>query len=295
MNKKPDNYEWIFIFGQSFHRAELYKLVAFTLVALSTVFGVLAYVFWGYFFPEPIRDVAVVEAEQIEATEVITKEPDDPLDIFFENHFAATRYNDVESIRALGTYTSGEIELEFKLLAKNPHFYKQTLTYKDRVIEAGYDGERLWYKQSHQILDESDAALLKLNRSLAMLECSIPGLTWEYEKGEEAEGDFQLMPDEVWNERDCLVVKNLGLLDTPVYHYLDKETGLELYRRSSVQIDARRRKDVEIVYAAPLEGCEYPMPSGFELWLDGVLYCTAKFDKIEFNKGLPDFLFEAKE
>lgn len=295
MSDKPDNYEWINILGNTVHRSEFYKLLFFAFVVLSVILGLATYFVWPILFPEPTKSAEVIEAEQAEAVEVITEEEVDPLELFFEQHFAATRYNEIESIRASGTYSSGEVEMEIVFLAKNPHFYKQTLVYKNTKIEAGYDGAQLWYAQSHPVVDVSDASLLKLNRALAMLECAIPCLTWEYEKGEESQGDFQLMAEDVWNGRQCLVVKNLGLLDSPVYHYIDAETGLELYRRSSVAIDERRRKDVELFYLPALEDSDYTLPSGYELHVDGVLYCTAQFDKIEVNRGLPDFLFQAKE
>ena len=147
-------------------------------------FGAWVFFCGGFFFPEAARDEAVVEAEQEIATEVITEVTKSELDLFFEDHFAATRYNEVESVRAVGTYRSGEVVMEFTLLAKNPHFYKQSLQYENKLVEAGYDGTALWYRQSHSILDESDEGLLTFNRSLAMLECSIPALTWEYEKGQ---------------------------------------------------------------------------------------------------------------
>ena len=295
MSKKPDNYEWIFIFGTPIYRTEFYKLLAFGCLGCFTVLGVVGYFAWSVFLPKPARELAVVEVEQAEAMEVISTEPVDPLEQFFEQHFVATRYNEIESIRATGTYISGTVEMKIVFLAKNPHFYKQTLVYKHTTIEAGYDGSQLWYAQTHPVLDAADSSLNAMNRALAMMECAIPCLSWEYEKGVEAQANFQLMPDEVWNGRACLVVKNTGLLDSPVYHYLDAETGLEVYRRASVIVDERRRKDVELFYLPPLENSEYALPSGFELHVDGVLYCTAKFDKIETNRGLPDFLFEAKE
>ena len=292
MSEKPDNYEWINVFGNTIHRTEFYKLLFFGFLVLSVVLGSLGYLTWSYFFP---ARTVVTAADQVEAVEVMTEKVVDPRDVFFEQHFAATRYDEIESIRATGTYTSGDVEMELIFLAKNPHFYKQTLLYEQVKVEAGYDGEQLWYQQSHAVVDDSDEALTVLNRALSMLECAIPCLTWEYEKGPEAKENFQLMGDETWNGRHCLVVKNLGLLESPVYHYIDAETGLEVYRRSSVAIDARRRKDVELFYLPPLEGSEYALPGGFELHVDGVLYCTATFDQIEINRGLPDFLFEARE
>jgi hypothetical protein len=49
------------------------------------------------------------------------------------------------------------------------------------------------------------------------------------------------------------------------------------------------------MYAAPLEGADYPIPAGFELWMDGVLYCTARFDQIDVNVGLPNFMFQERQ
>ena len=144
MSDKADGYEWIFVLGFPIQRSEFYKILFFGLSALSVVVGLVVYFCWGLFFPKAARDEEVVEAEQMIATEVITVGKKDKVDVFFENHFAATRYNEVESIRAVGTYTSGEVEMEFTLLAKNPHFYKQSLRYQDRLVEAGYDGSGLW-------------------------------------------------------------------------------------------------------------------------------------------------------
>ena len=291
MSEKPDNYEWIIILGHSVHRTEFYKLLFFGFMVLSVVVGSGLYLAWDLLFPT--RNI-VTAADEAQAAEVITEAVVDPRDVFFEQHFAATRYDEIESIRASGTYTSGQVEMELIFLAKNPHFYKQTLLSGGVKVEAGYDGSQFWYRQSHAVVDDSNEALATLNRALAMLECAIPCLAWEYEKGAEARENFQLMGDETWNERHCFVIKNLGLLESPVYHYIDAETGLEVYRRSSVAIDARRRKDVELFYLPPIEGGEYALPGGYELMVDGVLYCTAIFEQIEINRGLPDFLFEAK-
>lgn len=44
-----------------------------------------------------------------------------------------------------------------------------------------------------------------------------------------------------------------------------------------------------------MEGLDYPIPSGFELWVDGRLFCTAEFEKIEINRGLMNYLFQEPE
>lgn len=291
MSEKPDNCEWIFIFGTPIHRIEFYKLLAFALLGGVTLLGVVGYIAWGIASPKSAGEAALVEAAQAQAVGRVSAEPVAPLEQFFAQHFAATRYNEIESIRATGIYIASTVQMKIVFLAKNPHFYKQTVRYKQTSVEAGYDGSQFWYAQTHPVLDTKDPSLNAMNRALTMMECAIPCLTWEYEKGTEAQANFQLMPDEVWNGRPCRVLKNYGLLESPVYHYLDSGTGLELYRRSSVAVDERHRKDVELFYLPPLADSTYALPGGFELYVDGVLYCTAQFDQIEINRGLPDFLF----
>ena len=39
----------------------------------------------------------------------------------------------------------------------------------------------------------------------------------------------------------------------------------------------------------------YPLPSGFELWMDGRLLGKAKFTQCEVNRGLMDYLFARPE
>lgn len=202
----------------------------------------------------------------------------------------------MNSIRALGTYTSGDIVMQLTQLAKQPRYYKQVLALNGRELHAGFDGHELWFKQNHPIVDESDEPLMRLNRALAMLECSIPAIVWEYENAlsnEEPEvlNYFELLPEVEWQGRTCIVVKNTRMLDGPVFHYIDKASKLELYRRASVQISERSLRDVELFFKDPLEDSFYPLPSGFELWVDGQLYCTADFDKVEVNRGLAGYLF----
>lgn len=196
--------------------------------------------------------IKVVCAEFSQGLEVAVEEKElraqDPVRLFIENHFAVTRYNEVNSIRAVSTYTAGDVVMDFTLLGKQPRFYKQTLEANERIIEAGFDGKELWYRQNYPLLDQADEGLLKLNRALAMLECSIPCLAWEYEEEglveerAQSTAGFQLLPETPWNGKLCQVVKNLRMLDTPVYHYFDTDTGLELYRRASVTIDERRKR-----------------------------------------------------
>lgn len=76
------------------------------------------------------------------------------------------------------------------------------------------------------------------------------------------------------------------------YHYIEKATGLEVYRRALMPITDRRQKELELYYALPLDGLKYPIPAGFELWVDGMLVFTVEFDQVEVNRGLASYLFK---
>lgn len=303
MKKTNAKNEWVTILGHPFHRDELVKLLIIGFLFILVVGGTVGYFIWKVFDDQKrFREIVAEEevaAEEREFTflpnQLAEAVVESPVEHFLFSHFAATRFNEVKSIRAIGTYTSGEVELEFTLMGKHPRFYKQVLKGYGKVLEAGYDGNELWYRQSDQLLDTNDESLTKLNSALAMLECSIPCLAWEYN----TEGDkevnelnFELLPEVEWNGRPCIIVKNFSMLENPVYHYIDKDTGLELYRRSLVRISERREKDVEIFFKEPMEDLEYPITSGFELWIDGKLHATASFDKVEVNRGIANYLFE---
>lgn len=294
MAEKPIRSDWVIIMGQSFHKVELLKLCIIFLLGLLLVIGIASFLLYDYLI------ITEEEAELVEVHEVSKQGPEveqHPVEYFIEQHFLKTRYNEVNSIRALGTYTAGEVVMDFELLAKQPRYYKQVLKANGRTVEAGFDGHTLWFQQDYPILDEEDKTLLELNKALAMLECAIPCLAWEYENGVTERGSeilsaFEILPETIWNERPCIVVKNTQLLHYPVYHYIDKETGMELYRRALVVVGERRQKEVELFYAEPLEGLKYPIPAGFELFVDGHLFCTAAFDRVEINRGLMSYLFK---
>ena len=103
------------------------------------------------------------------------------------------------------------------------------------------------------------------------------------------------MPEAEWNRHPCTVIKNNSLIpETAVYHYFDKETGFEHYRRASIKVDERRFKDAELFFSEPLEDA-YGLPSKVELLVDGRVSYKIAFDKILVNQGLPNFLFEKGE
>lgn len=300
MNKKPISSDWIVIWGQTVHKMELMKLGCVLGLLILTGGVVAAYL--GHYYRQAHEEKLAKVEQQRETTLGERKQSaKEPVQRFIDTHFAKTRYDEVNSIRATGTYTADGVVLDFKLFGKQPRFYKQVIEANGRKIEAGFDGNALWYRQNYPLVDKADEGLRALNRALAMLECAIPCVAWEYEKEgliekrEESPASFQLLPEADWNGKRCQIVKNLRMLDTPVYHYFDSETGLEVYRRASVTLDARRQRDVEIFYKEPMGDLEYPIPSGFELWVDGRLFCTVQFETMEINRGLMNYLFQEPE
>jgi hypothetical protein len=287
---KPETY--VFIMGQSFPRSEVIKLISialFLLVALI-VGGVLYYLDW-----RESQSLRAANREQVEAFEeeaALEKVTISPLKQFFEDYLQQTQFDQVDSIRAVGSYQLKQKDMEITFLVKRPGLYRQTLSMDSFLLEFGFDGETVWLTQSREVIDSSNLDLLKLNKLLATLESSIPCLAWSYDPKEPIT-QYQLMPDALYEGHECYVIKNTELLPgMAVYHYIDKESKFEHYRRASVQIAPRRYKDIELFYDPPLEGSKYPLPSGMELLMDGQISYDVDFDVVEVNRGIASYLFQ---
>ncbi|NQY32226.1 MAG: hypothetical protein HRT56_03540 [Coraliomargarita sp.] len=293
------NSDWVVLMGHPFHKLEVLKICAFFLVVTLAFVGVVAFMLF---------DSATVtrQEQEIVDTHVASKQeagPDfqqNPVEHFFEQHLIKTKYDEVNSIRALGSYTTGDVEMDFELLVKKPRYYKQVIEKNGRKLEVGFDGSKLWYRQNHPLLDDNDPELVKLNTAIAVLECSIPSLAWEYETRVEEQNpevllQIEILPETIWRGRKCLIVRNHRLIDTAVYHYIDRETGLELYRHATVRLGTGGERKVELIYSEPMEGLDYQIPSGFELFVDGNLFCKAQFERVLINHGLMSYLFKEPE
>lgn len=292
--KSKDKIEtYVFIMGQSFPRSELIKLALIALLVLLMLAagGVYLYLDWKTGVEQRIAQAE--ELQELEAEAAIEAADQNPLIAFFDFYLEQTNFDEIDSIRAVGPYRVGEVEMELTFLAKRPGLYRQSLSRGPLLIEFGYDGDTVWFSQSRDVVNSSDPDLMNLNKALATLESSIPTLAWEYNPQDPSD-QFERMPDVVWQEHECFMIKNTGLLEggIPVYHYIDKGTGFERYRRASVQISPKRFKDVELFYDPPLEGSEYPVPGGMELYLDGRLYYNVDFESIRVNQGIASYLFE---
>ncbi|MGJ8653869.1 MAG: hypothetical protein ACSHX8_11390 [Opitutaceae bacterium] len=283
---------YYFIFGQSFPRGELIKLAVIALLLFS------ALSIGGYFIYKDWAESNDTKLEKLEAAaelEADAPQSLSPLSLFYERYKEQAHMNEVQSIRALGQYEVGEIVMDLEFLAKRPSLYKQRISVQNHVIEFGFDGEDVWFRQTEPpLIDISSESLQRFNKSLALLESTIPCISWLFEDEIAAEV-LEIMPDAVWNRRPCTVIKNNSLIpETAVYHYFDQETGFEHYRRASIKVDERRFKDAELFFSEPLEEA-HGLPSKLELLVDGRVFYKITFDKILVNQGLPNFLFEKGE
>jgi hypothetical protein len=283
---QPQPNDYVIILGHPCLKTELFYMGTFALVAISVLVGSGFYV---------LNDSHIQNQQAAEAR--ASAKPDlSPLDEALHLHLATTSYGSINSIRAVGSYSSTHNTLEFTLLAKKPHYYRQTLVDATFEVRAGYDGDSLWLEQTHEVVDQGDPALLYLNKAAAIMECAIPALAWEYTKSQDpnnlSRGDLHRVNDAQWAGEKCMVIKNDGLLESPVFHYINASTGLEVYRRASITIAEGRTKEIGIVYSEPVADSSYMLPSGYELRIDGVLFSTAHFDRVEVNQGLHTYLFE---
>lgn len=295
MKNKNKRETYVFIMGHAFPRSELIKLVTIALLVFLMLAAGAGYFYFDWLEGQKKRAENVEDVLEFEEEAALAKAELNPLKSFFETYLKQTSFDQVDSIRAVGPYEVDDVKMELTFLAKRPGLYRQSLRLNDLLIEFGYDGEEVWFSQTHEVVDSADPDLMNLNKSLAILESAIPSLAWEYDPKVPIT-EFELMPDIVWEGDDCYVIKNTGLLEgIPVYHYIDKATGFEHYRRASVQIAPKRFKDVELFYDPPLADSKYPIPGGMELLLDGRLYYKVEFESVRVNPGLLNYLFEKSE
>ena len=102
------------------------------------------------------------------------------------------------------------------------------------------------------------------------------------------------MPDAEWQGRPVSVIRNISDQD-PILHYLDAETALEVRRAATIATEDGGEHLFELIFAAPAAELPFAFPSGYECRLDGNKVNSVTFSKYEFDKWLPDVLFEPKQ
>ena len=115
-----------------------------------------------------------------------------------------------------------------------------------------------------------------------------------YHLNQPLEERYDLLPDELWQQRPVAVIRNRSN-QAPILHYIDLETALEVRRSATVSAADGSEHLLELIFAAPAAELPFAFPSGYECRLDGNKVNSVTFSKYEFDKWLPDVLFEPKQ
>jgi len=232
-------------------------------------------------------DLAAEGMSQAEPVKVFS-----PLRQLLIKHIAAVGYADLPAFLIRGEYhQQGLAELPFMLMGRAPGLYRQSLELGVREIDSGYAEGVIWGNAQQTLPIEGESQLARENRLFLFLQLSIPALAW-LDLSLPLEGRYELLPDTEWQGRPVSVIRNLTYQE-PILHYLDVETALELRRAATVATDDGGERLVELIFDAP--ALPFAFPSGYECRLDGKKVNSVIFTKYEFDKWLPDILFERIE
>jgi len=250
----------------------------------------------GRFGEIPIRHTTAVDID-LAAEELSQAEPVkvfDPLRELLIKHIAAVGYADLPAFLIRGEYhQQGLAELPFMLMVRAPGLYRQSLELGVRKIDSGYAQGAIWSNAQQILPTVGDSRLARENRLFLLLQLSIPALAW-LDLKQPLQEHFDLLPATVWQQQPVAVIRNRSH-EAPILHYIDLDTALEVGRSATVSAADGSEHLLELIFAAPNAEQPIAFPSGYECRLDGNKVNSVTFSKYEFDKWLPDVLFEPKQ
>ena len=273
------------------HPVEKRSVWLFLIVSALGVCGAagLYYVFNEYAVPDEVEALRIVEAAPLAEPVALS-----PLQALIDRHLTAADYNKMSWFLIRGNYQQeGLADVPLTLMGRHPGLYKQVLEFGGRKIESGYAEGAIWSNAQQTLPTEGDTQMARENRLFLFLQLSIPALAW-LDVSLPLEGRYELLPDVDWRGRSVSVIRNRSYQE-PILHYLDAETALELRRAATIATEDGGEHLVELIFAAPAVELPFAFPSGYECRLDGKKVNSVTFTKYEFDKWLPDILFERKE
>ncbi len=217
-----------------------------------------------------------------------------PLQKLLIRHITAVGYDELPAFLIRGEYhQQGLAELPFMLMGRAPGLYRQTLELGGRKIDSGYAQGAIWSNAQQILPTEGESQIAQENRLFLLLQLSIPALAW-LDLNQPLEERYDLLPDELWQQRPVAVIRNRSN-QAPILHYIDLKTALEVRRSATVSAADGSEHLLELIFAAPAAEQPFAFPSGYECRLDGNKVNSVTFSKYEFDKWLPDVLFEPKQ
>lgn len=295
MPKKASKGKWIVILGHPLHIGELLKLTGFVLLSLSVVFGILFYFYLDY-ATESEGEKALRE-KHYESVETVNRSDKGLFEYFMDEHLSDTGFEEINSLLVNGRFILDGQVFTLMLFAKRPDYCRFQIRWPDGSASSGYDGGSGWSEGGGLLEDlfsiEPQVMDSRLSRFLGILLAgewiySMP----EQERERPIEDLLQWESGVEWQDRDCNVLTNRGLGDPAIRHYFDSETGFEVSREIRLPAGDSGGRHVLLHFSGPKEDGGYPLPSGFELWLDGDKLGEAEFSRYEANVGLMSYLFE---
>ena len=244
-----------------------------------------------------------MDADEVEALELLATEELSlvepvtaigPLNKLLIRHITAVGYDELPAFLIRGEYhQQGLAELPFMLMGRAPGLYRQTLELGGRKIDSGYAQGAIWSNAQQILPTEGESQIAQENRLFLLLQLSIPALAW-LDLNQPLEERYDLLPDELWQQRPVAVIRNRSN-QAPILHYIDLETALEVRRSATVSAADGSEHLLELIFAEPAAELPFAFPSGYECRLDGNKVNSVTFSKYEFDKWLPDVLFEPKQ
>ena len=319
---RPSKY--IHILGEQVAKRTVYLGIAVTLIVVGGVVGGLYYLLLQGSAPVAVTSapVAVTSApveSQVEVsvavapltTPEIAAEPiihdvqnqsegevsmaPLTLKVLLEKHLKATQLGELDALLVNGTAAAETVRCEVSLMARRPNLYKlkTEAVGAEYTSQYGYDGQQGWFRQDSVELDEVNVEFFM---RVALFESSVAHLAWSYQSDESLElgldAVLECLPDEQWQGRTCAVVMSRSILPFPIYHYLDRQSYEEVYRRAQV-LKGTELVNLELHFAPSGSGSSPRLPMGYELYFDGVLHDTVTFTRVRANRVVLSSLFDA--
>lgn len=282
--------DWILILGNPIEkRSVLIFVICCALTVLAAV-GI-CYCFMVYGAADEVVPLEVVEAESLPDA---SADSSDALKALIARHHTAVGFNELSGFLIRGNYQQeGLADVPLMLICRRPEYYKQVLFLGSRKIDSGYADGAIWGNAQQTLPTEGDSQMARANRLFLLLQLSIPALAW-LDLSLPLAARYELLPDAEWQGRPVSVIRNISDQD-PILHYLDAETALEVRRAATIATEDGGEHLFELIFAAPAAELPFAFPSGYECRLDGNKVNSVTFSKYEFDKWLPDVLFEPKQ
>ena len=297
MSIRPYRKKWFVILGYPFNRMEFIRLCMFSFLCLSFLVGLVLYLYFDFITEDEAEKT--LKEQHYESVESGHRFGQDPFELFMNKHLRETGFSKINSLQLIGSLSIGEEVFDFTLYSKRPNLCKVQLKWADGMACSGFDGASAWSFGSDSFVQQFALKAEILDSALSRFLATFLASEWSYAAPEKeiGRGKRSWLSWEAgveWQGRDCDQLMNRSFGDGVIYHYFDRQKGLEISREARFSIGGAKLQHVMLYYSKPKES-GYPLPSGFELWVDGRKLASAQFTHCEVNRGLMDYLFSCPE